>query len=154
MNNGVSGTSTAMSIASVSNTGNQNQSSLRNSIVGRQTVSAVTAKLIDQHHEKQNQRNANKTQSQTHVENQNLKRNKTSEAGSSRPSQLHSRGATHSHLQSLIGGQSSTSNQKQSNGSSKGEHNSSIGTSHRNSISQHNTNRSSKPTNSKSAGRT
>ena len=61
VNNGVSGTSTAMSIASVSNTGNQNQSSLRNSIVGRQTVSAVTAKLIDQHHEKQNQRNSNKT---------------------------------------------------------------------------------------------
>ena len=54
VNNGVSGTSTAMSIASISNTGNPaNQSSLRGSVIGRQNnVSSVTAKLIDQHQEK------------------------------------------------------------------------------------------------------
>jgi hypothetical protein len=50
--NGVSGTSTAMSIASVANTQNQNSSSLKSSVVGnilRSTISSVTAKLIDQH---------------------------------------------------------------------------------------------------------
>ena len=51
--NGVSGSNTAMSIASMS-AANQNGSSLKNSMIGRSTVSSVTAKLIDQHHEKQN----------------------------------------------------------------------------------------------------
>ena len=51
--NGVSGSNTAMSIASMS-AANQNGSSLKNSMIGRSTVSSVTAKLIDQHQEKQN----------------------------------------------------------------------------------------------------